>query len=249
MKYLNVGTSYLSKDLFLKIKNTENLKPTGGIWASLYNEEYIDYNQWIDYICYNPYIIYYHNYENPYKLPAVTFSLKDESNLFIVDNYDKINYLKNKYPFNKTIDYEALSKEYDGILVLLKNFSKFKFEEKQIAESFSVDTLILFNIDCIKYYQKANINLDESCLNIKRGFPEYTIKVDKNINKIDNEDINIQKLINYIKNYIIENNIKLTYENIQIIKDIFSKRINEVLINQDIPKKEALLVRKVFNQF
>ena len=52
-----------------------------------------------------------------------------------------------------------------------------------------------------------------------------------------------------IKKYIETNNIKPTPENFEKIKNIFQGAINEALKYYEIPQKDMLLVRKVFNQF
>ena len=45
------------------------------------------------------------------------------------------------------------------------------------------------------------------------------------------------------------NNIELSSKNIERIKKIFQRTINETLKFQNIPQKDMLLIRKVFNQF
>ena len=115
MNYLSIGTNSLSADLFLEIKNTNGVKPIGGIWATEHNNTNLNYNEWVEYLCYHPYVLFYHQFNDPYMLPAIYFTLKDNSNIFVIDSIEKINFLKNKYPHNDWIDYEKLSQNFDGI--------------------------------------------------------------------------------------------------------------------------------------
>ena len=44
MNYLSIGTKYISKSLFQPIKNGNGFKPYGGIWATIHNKKYKNYN-------------------------------------------------------------------------------------------------------------------------------------------------------------------------------------------------------------
>ena len=57
MNYLSIGTKYISKSLFQPIKNGNGFKPYGGIWATIHNKKYKNYNEWMDYVILNPYIL------------------------------------------------------------------------------------------------------------------------------------------------------------------------------------------------
>ena len=81
---------------------------------------------------------------------------------------------------------------------------------------------------------------------IKKGLKPFFEKEKKEIDTPCNE---VQSLIKIIKKYIIDNNIEINYENCEIINKIFQNTINEALKFHDIPNKDMLLIRKVFNQF
>lgn len=249
MNYLIIGTNTISPELFLEIKNTTKIKPTGGLWATTYNTNYANYNEWADYLCDHPHLLFYRRFDNPYLLAAIYFTLNDNANIFTIDSAEKIAYLKTNYPFNNWFDYEKLAQHYDGIFIDLYSLQRTNHEINNILfSSFSVSTLILFNTNCIKHYQNALIDLT----NIDFGaheFPEYSIKIDEEIHKIEKPSIEILTLMEIIKKYIETNNIKPTPENFEKIKKIFQRAINEALKYYEIPQKDMLLVRKVFNQF
>lgn len=84
MNYLTVGTNIISIDLFQNIENKSGPKPYGGIWATPHNKLYTGYNEWVDFLCVNPYMLYYKNSNNPYNLPACFITLKDNIKIFEV---------------------------------------------------------------------------------------------------------------------------------------------------------------------
>lgn len=250
MNYLSIGTNTLAKELFLNIKNTDGIKPTGGLWATKQGENLPSYNEWVDYLCTNPHLLFYRQYENPFYLQGVYLTLKPTTNLFIIDSTQKIDFLKKHYPLNNWIDYEKISKDYDGIFINISSFKNINDNfYKEIINQFSVSTLILFNLDCIKHYQKASIDLSHIDLYNTHKFPEYHITIDEEKHQINEPSLEIQSLIEIIKHYMIENNIKPSPENYETIKKIFQGAINETLKYHEISQKETLLIRKVFNQF
>lgn len=250
MNYLSVGSNYISQELFLNIKNTHKCKPSGGIWATVHNIEYTKYNEWVDFLCKYPHLLFYRHLENFYNLPAVYLSLKSNASILTIDNTERINYLKTHYPFNNWIDFEALAKDYDGIFV---NLSNLKYSNnpniQKFVKDFSVNTLIIFNLECIDYYQKALIDLSKVSLGNASSFPEYTIKIESEKHIIGSPSIEILTLIEIIKKHIQDIHIEINQESYEIIKSIFQDSINEVLKNHDVLEKDMLLIRKVFNQF
>lgn len=248
MNYLSIGTNVLLSELFLEIKNTDKIKPTGGLWATIY--EGIHYNEWVDYLCSHPHLIFYHNYEDPYSLPAVKFTLKSDSQIFIVDSIEKIYFLKSKYPYKSWIDYEKLSQDYDGIYIDIRSLSANDDKLIQdIINAFSVNTLVLFNTNCIDFYQKATIDLSSIDFENPFEYPEYTIQVNTSKKQINEANNKITTLIETIKKYITDNDIKINYENYEIIKATFQEAISKTLKSCEISQNDILLIRKVFNQF
>lgn len=199
--YLSVGTNQLIKELHQPIKNG-NPKPNGGLWATINDENYSNYNPWIEYLSINPHIIFYKNKKsNPFLLPAVLITLKESAKIFMLKNINQMEYLKKYYPTSENwIDFEKLSEDYDGIFIdlteLYKNASK---EDKKKIASFSVSSLILFNLDCIKHYQQATVDIEPFDYEYEREFIKYEIKVDKPIHQITELDSITKEFIDQIK--------------------------------------------------
>lgn len=244
MTYLTIGTNYISSELFQEIKNTNTPKPYGGIWATKQNPIYHSYNEWMDYLCQNPHIIYYKNYDNPYSLDAVLITLKEDAKIYTIENINDLNNLKKNYPHNGWINYELLANYYDGIYIDLKSIkNEVNSDDFQKLKTFSVNTLILFNLQCIKYYQQANINISYNTIS------EYYININDKKEYINTPSIDILILIEIIKRYIKNNNLIPNKENYELIRKIFNKTIKETLRYDNTPKKELLLIKKAFNQF
>lgn len=165
-QYVTIGTKTISSNVFrniLRPLNNYSFKPTGGLWASTFNKYMI--SDWYEYMMYEgSYLQAIKNIKE-----AAIFSLKDNAKILTIDSCEQINELSKKYPSyhhilglyeqvnenNKIFDYEELSKEYDGIYV---NHYKINFSGKiQTFKDWSVNTLLLFNINCIDNYQSINI--------------------------------------------------------------------------------------------
>ena len=115
---------------------------------------------------YNPHLIHYKNARE-----STIFTLKEDAKVLLINNTETVLELIEKYPSyhhilgaskeieNSTlcIDYEKLSQDYDGIYL---DYHKVRFDNPKIFESWSVSTLLLFNLDCIKEYQRAQIHYE-----------------------------------------------------------------------------------------
>jgi len=166
-----VGTPTITKELFrtvLRPLNNYQFKPTGGFWASNHIHNAYVISEWFTYLTKEaPSIARYKDLNN-----AIIFSLKDTAKILTVNNAKQVLELSSKYPsyhhilnFHKEInnkstifDYEKLSQDYDGIYIDY-NLFKYKFET-DVFNSFSCNSLLLFNLDCIKDYQTVQIEFD-----------------------------------------------------------------------------------------
>lgn len=165
-QYVTVGTETISSNIFRKILrplNNYTFKPTGGLWASEFNKYMV--SDWYEYI------IYEGSYLQAIKniTLAAVFTLKDAAKILTIDSCNQIKELAKKYPSyhhilglceplttkNKIFDFEELSREYDGVYINYYgiNFSR----EIETFKNWSINTLLLFNIDCIEKYQSINI--------------------------------------------------------------------------------------------
>lgn len=246
MNYLSIGTNYISKNLFQPIKNGNGYKPYGGIWATIHNKEYTNYNEWMDHVLLNPYILFNIYKENPLEIPAVYLTLNNNSNIFTLNSKETLTYLLNNYPLNNWINFEKLAKDYDGIYINILELARCTTKEQfNKLLSYSVNTLILFNPECINYYQKATININTTDFNPASLEMGYTINIKDKKEIIENENIEIINLIERLKKYIKDNNLPYNINSFEKLEQVFKNDINNTDIN--VPKKEALLIRKAFH--
>ena len=138
MKYLTVGTRKISYELFSPVMDVcEQIKPIGGLWLTEYNEAHKNYNVWVEYLINNPQVLFYmsRNY-SMWENPCSLVTLKDNTNIFYLKNKEDLKYLIVNYPHNNgNFSYQQISNIYD-------------------------DSLILYNLDCIDYYQPGIVSIE-----------------------------------------------------------------------------------------
>ena len=176
-KYLSIGTNNLDKMYFEPIKNFGTFKPICGLWATKQDINNLNYNEWLEYLINKnraTFSIKYSRYN--YNIPAVLFSLKKDSKIYYVKTINDLQVLMQRFPIlnefrmrpykklqsSNCIDYEKLSIFFDGIYFDITSLEKQCNRNetlKQIIDNLSVNTLILFNLNCILYYQPVSINV------------------------------------------------------------------------------------------
>ncbi len=165
MKYLTVGTNEIKRDLFRKVEDTDlvnSMKPRGGMWFTEYDKNIKNYNSWVDFMMARPNILFYKNRgSNPLIQPCSIVTLNSDVNIYALHNGPTLDYLLKCFPYKDKFSYEMLSRYYDGIYVNLGSLYCSNYDSNVISKfsSFDVSSLILFNSDCINYYQSGNINI------------------------------------------------------------------------------------------
>lgn len=269
-KFLSVGKDTITHHSFWPVEDQEKpdkIKPLGGLWFTLFDPSCPKYNEWVDYIIENPYILFY-KYLKSGHVPCSVVTLKENSKIFILKTPDDLNLLKAKYPHNiQLFSYELLSKDYDGIWVdyyYLMN-SNLDGKVKNILENFSVRTLIIFNLNVIEYYQSAKLylpDLDYYGNNNTEVMEMYEIVTSDTKKKVDeNNSLEYERLIEYLfitlKNYF--NNYKINYFNIdkqelmRMISALLRKWADNVEINPekyelDTPDLMLSLTKKLYQK-
>ena len=177
MKYLTVGTSEIKDEIFRKVEDTDatSVKPRGGLWLTKYENDH--YNEWVDYLLEDPIAFYYKSTgSSVWEQPCSLVTLNDSANLFILNSKDALEYLKRNYPLDDDkFSYQAISNIYDGIYVdmykLLHEVNDLRFYK------FCVNSLVLFNLNCIDCYQSGIVNIEP--FDYEYGYceaPVYDIK-------------------------------------------------------------------------
>ena len=163
MKYLTVGTNDITYKLFRKIEDTDDssMKPRGGLWLTEYNSK--NYNDWVEFIINDPVVFYYKSrHYSMWKQPCSLVTLKDDVNLFNLSNKSDLNYLIERYPLgNQKFSYQQISDYYDGIFINMYDLL-YGIKDDEIRKNifkFGVNSLILFNLDCIDYYQSGIVSI------------------------------------------------------------------------------------------
>lgn len=266
-QYITIGTQNIAEDVFRKILRPSFkhfYKPNGGLWSSEFISKIYCISQWHDYLL----------YEDPetaaYKdlTAGALFTLKKEANILTIDSKQKVIEVSKKYPSYhymlihndienklKIIDYEALSKDYDGVYVA---FNQLGYNEiTSTFNSWSVDTLLLFNLDCIKEYQSVEINVPpfpyESITYVKEiSSPKQILKYSDYYEEVYNY---VRETFNKLlleANYTFDNYqdyynaiIEITENSITIAEKVQKQnldRINERLQDNDIKTNNKSLI-------
>ncbi len=246
MKYLSVGTNYIGDLYFQKIQNGNGFKPYGGLWATKQEEGSVEYNEWIDYLCQHPYLLFYKGQNNMFNQPAVFLTLKNNANIFNIDDQRKIDFIIKKYPDNHGwINYEKLSKDYDGIYIdLSKIENMFQKETIDKLQEYCVSTLVLFNSSCISYYQKACVEFETTDIYDYRGLRNYFINIEPTKYHVDQKKEEEILLLNKMTDFIKSQKLESNKENQELVVNKFNKEINNCTVDNDL---QRLILRKVFN--
>ena len=211
-QYITIGNPIISKDLFrniLRPLDNFSFKPTGGLWASEFISNFNKISPWYDYLKEAKSIATYMLQYKDLKLASI-FTLKENANILIIYSVNQILELSKKYPSyhhiltnnnNIIFDFEEISRKYDGIYL---NYNNLLYQTTiNTFDSWNVNTLLIFNLDCIKEYQTVKINID---------FEDYDP-----LPYIDDKDISMPKEIQAESNTYrkLSNNIKAIYNELE----------------------------------
>ena len=211
-QYITIGNPIISKDIFrniLRPLDNFSFKPTGGLWASEFISNFNKISPWYDYLKEAKSITTYMLRYKDLKLASI-FTLKENANILIIDSVNQILELSKKYPSyhhiltnnnNIIFDFEEISRKYDGIYL---NYNNLLYQTTiNTFDSWNVNTLLIFNLDCIKEYQTVKINID---------FEDYDP-----LPYIDDKDISMPKEIQAESNTYrkLSNNIKAIYNELE----------------------------------
>lgn len=265
-KYITIGTKTITKEIFrniLRPLNNYYFLPTGGFWAAPYNKYTI--SPWFDYLIDNR-----DSYLEKRINNASIFTLKDDAKILTIDNYETLkkiiekypsyhhllNYYKNQNSNELSINYELLSKDYDGIYVNYKNFEYSR--DTIIFKEWDVNTLLLFNLEAIDNYTSAHIKfylpgslsyygLEKEREHTIEEETHYHKEISKYAEMIFNEYINKRNNFYNYDNYFsylitcTKKCIKLTEKN----KNKEAHLIKDLLINQGINTTSYLIIRNI----
>ena len=167
-EYVTIGTKNIAEDIFRKILRPLDInfyKPNGGLWSSEFISRIYCISEWHDYLLYEDQETASYKNINA----GAIFTLKSNAKILNIDSEEKIIELSQKYPSwhyilthydnpeLNIIDFETLSKDYDGVEV---SINKLGYNKPGLTfNSWSVNTLLLFNLNCIEKYQSVDIEV------------------------------------------------------------------------------------------
>ena len=167
-EYVTIGTKNIAEDIFRKILRPLDInfyKPNGGLWSSELISRIYCISEWHDYLLYEDQETASYKNINA----GAIFTLKSNARILNIDSEEKIIELSQKYPSwhyilthydnpeLNIIDFETLSKDYDGVEV---SINKLGYNKPGLTfNSWSVNTLLLFNLNCIEKYQSVDIEV------------------------------------------------------------------------------------------
>lgn len=189
MNYLHIGCDEIRYELFDEIKNTEKPRPHGGFWLTEQDLNRLDYNEWMSLLSINIKAYFYKYPHNKFDNPAVLVYLKDNTNIYNINSKESLDYLLTNYPTdNNWIDFESLSQYYDGIHIDLESLIKYELNKTELKiYEFHINTLILFNLECISYYNDALVSVEPFDYEWDKYFTKYHITIyNDNIKTINN---------------------------------------------------------------
>lgn len=276
-EYIMVGAPLITREIFrktLRPLNNYGFKPSGGFWASKHvgNIGYI--SDWYAYLLDADSIARYKNLNQ-----GTIFTLKDNVQILIIDSYEQVLELARKYPSyhhllgyydnidnsNTIFDFEKLSKDYDGIYI---DFNYFNNQmNTTVFDTFSVSSLLLFNLDCIREYRSAYITFD---IDNPYSFPYIKDNSIGNPQKVEEESHEHQVLSHIVKelflnliskyhNYsftdydeyltIMLQNLKVVIHTIEEAEDKKITEISKYLEGKGMHVKKDLIVQNLVLNF
>lgn len=264
-EYIMVGTPTITKEIFRKVLiplNNYDFKPSGGFWSSPYIGN-IGISEWYSYLQDARSIARYKNLNQ-----STIFTLKEDSKILTLNTPEKVLQLAKKYPsihhklgyyeeitkVNTIFDFMQLSKDYDGVYIDYNTF--IRGGETRVFDRLSVNSLLLFNLDCIKEYRTAPIIYD---IDNPYSFPyiipntisdTQTIEEESDIHKIlarTTEELfldTINKCENYtFKDYdVFLSTMTIT---VKIVMEIIKKtEIEKINVIEKYLKSKGIYVKK-----
>ena len=267
-KYIMIGMPILTKNIFrniLRPLNNYSFKPTGGLWASEYISNIYTISEWHSYLLEARSIALYKDINQ-----ASLFTLKENAKILEIKTFKELQEIIQKYPSyhhslnyyqtitdnNNTFDFEELSKDYDGIYI---NPNNIEFYKSRIFDNWSVKTLLLFNLDCIKEYQSVTIEVN---LDYYDCIPHITDITDtKPIVEKSNTYIELYQLAKTIFLDLLRKNNNIVYKDydnyleiiietanktIEIInKNALSNQLAEIYIEQKLKIDKMTIIRNI----
>lgn len=140
IQFIHYGSNDFNINKFYNIKNLFRYKPSGWLWWSPLNSKF----WWKEFCIKN-------NFNTATLDNCFNFKIQETSNIYIIDNLDDIQYLKNNFLLTnefdlELLDYENLAREYDW-LFFSYNANKLVKNRKYIDmfNFYDCESILIFN--------------------------------------------------------------------------------------------------------
>ncbi|MDD5865126.1 MAG: hypothetical protein PUD07_01345 [bacterium] len=190
--FITFGTKSLNPELFKKVlpyPDGSITKPIGGLWCTRYFS--INANEWLMYLESKRSLFY-----SKFNGDACIINLKENANILYINTIDDFNNALKLYRLdNNKLDFQKLSNDYDGLFLnssIIKDIGYIDW---------SISSLVLFNLECIKEYTPIEVEYF-----IEEYSIEYEIKKIEETRIIEKPNADFTNLYNLIK-YEFEFNI------------------------------------------
>ena len=236
MEYMNVGTDVLKREYWNPVMDSENkLKPVCGLWCT--EHKFDTYSAWIDFMLFTPRVFANKAlHDNPFVQKAIVVSLKTGAKILTLAGEEGAHIYRDVYGSS----YERMEEDYDGIFVDLgKPMGTTSDEKYRLAKTYSLSSLILYNLDVIDSYRSATIDIEP--FDYEEDFrledPEYTITYHEGVKRIApvipeyEELVNdiAKKFHNFVKHERMQNpnfaTSKIAYHLHRIVLETYRERI------------------------
>ncbi len=223
--FLSVGTTTILRELFhppYAYQLGDSFKPFGGLWGTKYGA--INANEWLYYLTTRQSLI-----EGKFRPEASVITMKDDTRWLIPTSMEEMKDIQNTYPIPIKncclVDYHELSKDYDCMFL-----SRPLIYEDDLKD-WSVPSLVIFNLDCIKEYKPIIIDKIDYDYYITL-FEVLREDAVKQVQPLDNEYSTIFSMLNelfvkYFKNHYKQITTINHYQYISELNHFFDGFIRE----------------------
>lgn len=181
-KYLTVGPEQILSEYMREIINPidpNDVKPLGGLWLT---EHFIDnpFNDWVDFLISHPGILWrkqvFEN-NNVFDHVGCVVELKNTASILYVKSLEEFRKLGKEYRTQDIINYEQISQDYEGLFLDFSELKGTSSGAKTISQKFAVNTLILFSLEAISKYYKAQIKIEPFNLECPPDYYDIDYKI------------------------------------------------------------------------
>ena len=259
-EYIMVGAPIITREIFRKVLiplNNYSFKPSGGYWASEHISNLGNISDWFTYLQDAHSIARYKNLNQ-----STIFNLKDNAKILTINSLKQILELAEQYPSyhhilgyceeitkkNTIFDFKKLSKDYDGVYI---DFNAFWYPRETIVfDKLSVNSLLLFNLDCIKEYQTTPIVFD---IDNPYSFPFIKKDTIETPQKIEEESYEHKMLTEITKEFYLDTMNKYyhySFEDYDEYLSILTQNVSTVmkLLEKEEDKKITEISKLLQNQ-